>query len=79
MIVFPSKVLTKIFMLCKVCGVVDISFAKVIRANQIKAVLTKFSHKLRPPAYCQILPSLCLWRYDDVVSEIPTFGKSVRL
>ena len=28
------------------CGVVDISFPKVIRANQIKAALTKSSHKL---------------------------------
>ena len=58
------------------CGVVHISFPKVIRANQIKAALTKFSRKLRPPAYYQVSPSLCLWRYDDVLFEIPTFGKS---
>ena len=33
--------------------VVDISVPKVFRANQIKAALAKFSHKLRSPACWQ--------------------------
>ena len=60
-----------------VCGWVDISFPKVIRAHQIKvqSLTTNYAH----PVHCQIPPSLCLWWYDDVSSEIPTFGNSVRL